>query len=91
MKRLLASTFLGRSIPEGSMEKSVEYLKKAISFNPRVILHHLELAKTYIAIGEWQPARSLLKTVQELPIQFSDDAAHKKEAQQLSEEIKNRS
>jgi len=90
MKRMLAAAFLWRSVPQGNMEKSVEYLKKAISLNPRAILHHLELAKTYIAIDQWPLARSSLKTALELPIQFSDDASNKKEAQQLLEEIKDR-
>ncbi|MGH7830086.1 MAG: hypothetical protein ACREP8_07895, partial [Candidatus Binatia bacterium] len=90
MQRLLAATFLWRSLPAGSMEKSVEYLKKAISLNPTVILHHLELAKTYIAVDQWQVARSSLETALQLPVQFSDDSSNKKEAQQLLEEIKDR-
>ncbi len=90
MKRVLASVVLWSSIPNGSMEKSVEYLKKAISLNPKVISHHLELAKTYVAMGQWEPARSSLKSVQELPIRFSDDPLNKREAEQLLEEIKDR-
>lgn len=90
MKRVLASTLLWRSIPTGSMEKSVEYLKKAVSLNPRVILHHLELAKTYMALDQLQLARNSLESALQLPIQFSDDSSNKKEAQQLLEEIKNR-
>ncbi|MGH7771654.1 MAG: tetratricopeptide repeat protein [Candidatus Binatia bacterium] len=90
MSRTFASLVLWRSIPEGSMEKSVEYLKRAISLNPKVISHHLELARTYVAMGQWQLARSSLKSVQELPIQFSDDPIHKKKAQELLQEIKDR-
>jgi hypothetical protein len=43
-----------------------------------------------MAIGQGQLARSSLKTALELPIQFSDDASNKREAQQLLEEIKER-
>lgn len=88
MSRLAASVFLGRTIPKGSMEKSVEYLNKAISLNPNVISHRLELAKTHIALGNGQLARNFLKAAQELPIQFSDDSQHKAEAKQLLQEIK---
>jgi FimV-like protein len=88
MSRVAASVFLGRSIPQGSMEKSVEYLNKAVSLNPKVISHRLELAKTYIAMGNLQLARTSLKSAQELPVQFSDDAQHKAEAKKLLEEIK---
>ena len=90
MSRLLASAFLWRSIPKGSMETSVEYLKKAISLNPTVISHHLELAKTYIAVGKYQLARASLKSSMALPVQFSDDPVNKKEAEQLLRQVKDR-
>ncbi|MBI3060623.1 MAG: hypothetical protein HYY83_01380, partial [Deltaproteobacteria bacterium] len=90
ISRLLSFAVLWRSVPKGSLEKSVEYLQKAISLNPTVISHHLELARSYAAIGKWQPARNSLKAAQELPIQFSDDPVNKKEAQQLLQEIKER-
>ena len=90
MSRLLSVAVLWRSVPKGSLETSVEYLKKAISFNPTVISHHLELARTYAAMGKWQLARSELRSVHELPIQYSDDPLNKREAQQLLQEIRDR-
>ena len=90
MSRILSVAVLWRSVPKGSTEKSVEYLKKAIAFNPTVISHYLELARTYVAMGKYLLARNSLKTVQELPIQFSDDPLNKREAQQLFQEIKDR-
>lgn len=90
MRRALASMILWRSVPVGTMEKSVEYLKKAIALNPTVISHHLELAKTYAAMGNWPLARNSFKSALELPIQFSDDRNNKKEAQQLLQEIRGR-
>lgn len=89
--RIGASVFLGRTIPQGSMEKSVEYLEKAVSLNPTVISSRLELAKTHIAMGNWQRARESLKSAQELPAQFSDDSLNKAEAKRLLEEIKSNS
>jgi tetratricopeptide (TPR) repeat protein len=41
MSRVFASVLYGRSLPQGSMEKSVEYLKKAIALNPTVIVSRL--------------------------------------------------
>ena len=87
MSRVLASVLLGRTVPKGSFEKSEEYFNKAIALNPKVIVHRLELAKTYIAWGKSQQARAPLKTVLELPVQVSDDPLHKKEAEQLLQEI----
>ncbi len=88
--RFLASTFLGRSIPQGDLNKSVEYHKKALALNPTVISHHLELGKTYIDMGKYDLARATLKASLTHPIQFSDDAKHKKEAEQLLQELKDR-
>lgn len=90
MKRLFTSVVMRRSVPKGSMEKSIEYLKTAISLNPTVISHHLELAKTHAAMGNWQLARVSVKACRELPVQFSDDHINKKEALRLLQEIINR-
>jgi hypothetical protein len=90
MSRMFASVVYGRSIPTGSMEKSIEYLNKAVSLNPTVIASRLELARTYVAVENWPSARSFLTSIAGLPIQFSDDAKNKQKAEQLLEEIKER-
>lgn len=90
MSRIFVSTILWRSVPKGKLRKSVQYLKKAISLNPTVISHHVEIARTYVAMGKWELARSSLRSVQGLPIQYSDDPLNKREARQLLEEIKDR-
>ena len=90
MSRMFASVIYGRSIPTGTMEKSIEYLNKAVALNPSVIISRLELARTYVAVENWSSARSFLTSIRGLPIQFSDDAKHKQKAEQLLEEIKER-
>ena len=90
MSRMLASVIYGRSVPTGSMEKSIEYLNKAVTLNPTVITSRLELARSYIAVENWSSARSFLISIRGLPVQFSDDAKNKQEAEQLLEEIKER-
>lgn len=89
MSRAFAS-LVWHSVPQGSLEKSAEYLKKSISLDPTVIMSHLELGTTYIAMGKWQLARNSLKAALDLPPQFSDDGANKKAAQRLLDEIKDR-
>jgi tetratricopeptide (TPR) repeat protein len=88
--RMLASVVYGQSVPAGTLEKSVEYLKKAVELNPTVIVSRLELARSYVARDEWEPARVLLRSIPDLPIQFSDDSKHKQQAAQLLAEIKDR-
>jgi len=90
MRRVLASMFIGRSPPHGSLEKSIEYLKKAVSLNPTVIVSRLELARSYITVENWPTARNLLVSIRDLPLQFSDDPGYKQKAEQLIEEIKER-
>jgi FimV-like protein len=88
MSRVGASVLYGRSIPDGNLEKSAEFLRKAVALNPTVIVSRLELARTYVAMGNSSQARNFLKSVEELPVQFSDDREHKQKAKQLLEEIK---
>jgi tetratricopeptide (TPR) repeat protein len=88
--RVVASMFYARALPSGSLEKSIEYFKKAVVLNPTVIVSRLELARSHVAKEEWEPARALLRSIPDLPIQFSDDAKHKQKAEQLLEEIKDR-
>lgn len=56
----------------------------------KAIAHHLELVKTYVALGRWEFARDSLKSSLGLPIQFSDHPINKKEVEQLVREIKER-
>src|SRR5947208_1470314 len=89
-KRLFAAVLYGRSVPKGSLDQSIDYLRKAVALDPTVIASRLELAKSYVAVENWTLARKFLVSVRELPVQFSDDAKHKQKAEQLLEEIKER-
>jgi tetratricopeptide (TPR) repeat protein len=88
--RMVATVLYGQSVPVGSLEKSAEYLRKAVDLNPTFIVSRLELARTHIARGEWEPARTLLRSISDLPVRFSDDNKHKKQAALLLAEIKDR-
>ena len=87
-RRVAVSLWYGRSLPKGDLDKSVEFLKKAVSINPNVIVSRLELARSYAAREEWSEARAQLKTVAELAVKYSDDVQHKQKALELFEEIK---
>ena len=88
--RMVASVLYGRSVPPGSLDRSVEYLRKAVSLNPRVIASRLELARSYVALEDWPMARRMLASIRDLPVQFSDDPRHKQKAEELLEEIGHR-
>ena len=89
-RRMFASLWHGRSVPMGDLEKSLEFLKKAVSINPNVIVSRLELARTHVARHEWAAARAQLNSIAELPAKFSDDGRHKQKAHELLDEIKDR-
>lgn len=86
-ERLLAQLLFLGSVPAGRLDDSVRYLKKALEYNPDIINHHLELARTYRALDKPKLARQHLETVTELPIRFSDDEIHKRKALQLLQDI----
>ncbi len=88
--RMFASLFFAKNVPQGSLEKSIEYLTKAVALNPTYIASRLELARSHAAKKEWPAARTLLKAIPEIPIQYSEDAKHKRDAEELLDEIKER-
>jgi tetratricopeptide (TPR) repeat protein len=90
MSRMMAVVWYGSSLPRGNLEKSVEYLKRAVSLNPSVIVSRLELARSYAAMEEWSLARELLKSIAKMPNKFSDDPKQKRKAEELLEKIDNR-
>src|SRR5258706_238944 len=87
---MLAPGVFGKSVPQGSVEKSIEYLKKAVALNPTYIASRLELARSYVAKKEWPAARTMLKSIPEIAVQYSEDAKNKREAEELLEELKDR-
>jgi tetratricopeptide (TPR) repeat protein len=90
MSRMFASLWYGRTLPKGDLGKSVEFLKKAVSINPTVIVSRFELAHSYVAREDWPAARAMLKSIADLPARYSDDAKHKRRAQELLEKISDR-
>ena len=56
--------------------------------NSPAIVSRLELARSYAAKLEWPEARALLKSIGELPVQFSDDAKHKQQALAMLEDLR---
>jgi tetratricopeptide (TPR) repeat protein len=74
----------------GSNKRSVEELKKAITFNPRSTLHHLELAKTYIEESQTDRAEGELRTLLTImdPSDPVEGRKDKREAEKMLSELK---
>jgi tetratricopeptide (TPR) repeat protein len=74
----------------GNKRKAVREFKLAIKYNPKFILHHLELGKTYLKMKEYKLAYEELRKVLELSNIIPEDADNKEEAKKLLNEIKNK-
>lgn len=56
MLKLIAKYIYG-GMPEASLEESERDFKKAIELAPQRVIHHHELARTYVALGRMEDAR----------------------------------
>ena len=88
IEKQFANIFLGGIPKEASVEKAVEYLKKAIQIKNGHINHHLELGITYEVLDKKDPAIKEYKKVLELPISDADDKDHKAKAEESLKRLK---
>ncbi len=57
----------GWPLSRGDMKKSLEYARAAVADKPDVVLHHLGLAETLVAMGQKEEAKMILQKCIELP------------------------
>ena len=86
--KFLARTIFG-SAPEGTLEQSEEFLRKAVTLNDRNIFAHLELGKTLLAMDEQAGARKHLRQAADLPVTNHQHKQLKREARELLSEAGN--
>ena len=72
VERQLANMFLG-SLPDGSIEQSIRYFKKAIKLGPDVFRHRFELALTYIAADRIKDAAASFRAALKCPTRWKTD------------------
>ncbi len=77
LRRGLAAVIYG-GLPEASNEKAVEYLQKAVALAPQRVSHHIELGRTYAAMGKHNLARDELELGLALSIRAIDDLEMKR-------------
>lgn len=75
--RTLAGVIYGR-LPSASNEKAVEYFQKSIALVPSRVSHHVELGRTYAAMGKDELARAEITKGLRLPSREKDDAETKR-------------
>jgi Flp pilus assembly protein TadD len=70
--RFLAQAIYGK-FPEASNERAAECFRRAISLRPQRVIHHIELGRTYAALGRKEEARAELEKGLSLPSREKDD------------------
>lgn len=66
LERQLANMFLG-SMPDGSIEESIDHLKKAIRVGPTVLRHRYELGMSYAAADRDKEAAEAFRSAMKCP------------------------
>lgn len=84
--KMVAKTFLG-GYPPVSLEESAQNLERAIRLDPEDVTAHLELARTYAAIGRRNEARAEIREALAAPVAERLDAVEKEEAARLLAEL----
>ncbi len=66
-EKLFANTFFG-SLPEGSYDQSLKMFRKALSFNPNMIVANFQMSRTYRKLEMYDKEKALLQKVINLPV-----------------------
>jgi tetratricopeptide (TPR) repeat protein len=84
--RTIAKIIYGE-IPTASNEAAVKSFKKAIELNPRRVANHVELGRTYVALGQKELARTSLQKGLTLPNRQRDDEQVKRRAREALKKL----
>jgi FimV-like protein len=71
-----------------NLDEAVKNYEKAILLRPDFIMYHLDCARAYVELDEYDKARAHLTTIATLPTLDEDDTQFRKDAQELLEKIK---
>ena len=77
--RAIVQLVYGR-LPAASYEEALKKFRKALTIAPQRVAHHVELGRTYAALGQNELARASLAKGLALPSREKDDAATKARA-----------
>lgn len=84
LERWLARNLLGGGVfSEASWEAALHHLQRSVELNPAGLIHHLDLARTYLDVGREQDARRVLLGLLDRPALEPVDPLHKRSAVSL--------
>ncbi len=86
IKKAAVKLFYG-GLPEGSLEKAIQYMEKCKTLEPYFVNNYLDLAKAYKDNRQPAPAIEILTKLVKLPTRTTDDVALKAEGGKLLESM----
>jgi len=84
--RAIAQAIYGR-LPDASNARAVEYFQKAIANGPPRVVHHVELGRAYLAVGDKERAAEQLRKGLALPSKEKDDEVNKARGREALQSI----
>jgi regulator of microtubule dynamics protein 3 len=87
VEKLMINSFFGGVPPGGSFDDAVKSFMKAISLEPKFMMHQFELAQTYYDMGKKVEAKLWLQKVIESTPDCEDDNKAKKDAEALLKKV----
>jgi tetratricopeptide (TPR) repeat protein len=84
--RVIAKLIYG-DLPSASFDEAVRNFKKAIELAPRRVAHHVELGRTYAAMGQTELARAELLKGLALPNREKDDPGTKERGREALKKL----
>ena len=70
-------------LPAASLDQSLKNLRHAVELAPENVAHQVELAKTFVAVGNWGAARNTIDHAQRMQSTWVTDNYYKTEAVEL--------
>ena len=81
-ERMMAKNFLGgKGFGTANWQNAVRYMQESVAADPQGIVHHLDLGKIYLDVGDKAKARQQFEEVARLPAAMPNDAMYKRDAE----------
>ncbi len=78
-----AANMLFGGLPDGDIASAIENFEQSMKVDPTYVMNYLDLGKSYLQVGKKSEAKTIFQKGVRLTAVYEDDAAFKKEMQEL--------
>jgi tetratricopeptide (TPR) repeat protein len=87
-ERMMAKNFLGGKVfGTANWQNAVRYMEESVAVDPQRLVHHLDLGKIYLDVGDKAKARQQFQLVASLPATEANDAMYKRDAERQLQKL----